>query len=260
MDHLSPTETARRFGVSIKALRLYEQRGLLTPVRTSNGATGSAWRVYGPDQIARLHQILALKRLGLSLARIGQLLGGVDSLEPVLALQEEALARDAARLTRALALVRGARAKLALGQTLSIDDLANLTKETAMTSLTDEERYKLMKPFSDKHFTAEDAEKLRQRKFDQPAITAQWNELFEKAKTLAAADVDPAAPEAQDLARRWNGLIEQFTGGDADLRHKVGAVWKDAMNDPKVAPVIPLTPEVATFMGKALEHMKTQPK
>ncbi len=63
--HLSPTETSERFGVSIKALRLYEQRGLLTPLRSQAG-----WRTYGPAQIARLHQILALKRFGLPLARI----------------------------------------------------------------------------------------------------------------------------------------------------------------------------------------------
>ena len=61
--HLSPTETARRFGVSIKALRLYEQRGLLTPLRSEAG-----WRTYGPDQIGRLHQVLTLKGLGLPLA------------------------------------------------------------------------------------------------------------------------------------------------------------------------------------------------
>jgi DNA-binding transcriptional MerR regulator len=64
-SHLSPAETAKRFGISIKALRLYEQHGLLKPLRTANGSTGAAWRVYGSDQIARLHQVLALKRLGL---------------------------------------------------------------------------------------------------------------------------------------------------------------------------------------------------
>jgi hypothetical protein len=68
-SHLSPAETAKRFGISIKALRLYEQHGLLKPLRTANGSTGAAWRVYGSDQIARLHQILALKRLGLSTER-----------------------------------------------------------------------------------------------------------------------------------------------------------------------------------------------
>jgi DNA-binding transcriptional MerR regulator len=66
-SHLSPAQTAKRFGISIKALRLYEQHGLLKPLRAANGSTGAAWRVYGSDQLARLHQILALKRLGLSL-------------------------------------------------------------------------------------------------------------------------------------------------------------------------------------------------
>ena len=60
------------------------------------------------DWIARLHQILALKRLGLSLARIGELLTGPDALETVLALQEQVLARDSEHLAHALALVRAA--------------------------------------------------------------------------------------------------------------------------------------------------------
>src|SRR5690349_4153019 len=102
--HLSPNEVARRFGVSIKALRLYERRGLLTPLRSEAG-----WRTYGPDQIARLHQILALKRMGLSLVRIGEVLAAGAMLEPVLALQEDLLTRDAARLARALRLVQTAR-------------------------------------------------------------------------------------------------------------------------------------------------------
>jgi MerR family transcriptional regulator, thiopeptide resistance regulator len=249
--HLSPQEVASRFGVSIKALRLYEQRGLLTPMRSEAG-----WRTYGPVQIARLHQIVALKRLGLSLAQIGELLLGRDDLDAVLALQEQVLSRQSQSVAQALALLRSARAKLASGQALSIDDLANLNTETVMQNLTDEERYKLMKPISDKYFTPEDTEKLRQRKYDQPAITAQWNELFEKAKAFAAANTDPASPEVQYLACRWNALIEQFTGGDDGLRQKVRAVWKDAMHDSKIAPVIPLTPEVSAFMGNALEHLK----
>ena len=108
--HLSPAETARRFGLSIKALRLYEQHGLLQPVRTSNGSTGAGWRVYGSDQLARLHQILALKRLGLSLGQIGELLVRADALAPILAVQERALVKDGERIARALTLLRKAQA------------------------------------------------------------------------------------------------------------------------------------------------------
>ena len=61
---LNPSEAAKRLGVSAKALRLYEQRGLIAPVRTAAG-----WRVYGPDEMARVTEIAALRELGLSLAR-----------------------------------------------------------------------------------------------------------------------------------------------------------------------------------------------
>ncbi|MGE0717631.1 MAG: MerR family transcriptional regulator, partial [Alphaproteobacteria bacterium] len=45
---LNPAEAARRLGVSAKALRLYEQRGLIAPARSAAG-----WRAYGPDEMVR---------------------------------------------------------------------------------------------------------------------------------------------------------------------------------------------------------------
>ncbi len=59
---LNPSAAALRLGVSAKALRLYEQSGLVLPSRTPAG-----WRVYGPDDIARAADIVALRALGLSL-------------------------------------------------------------------------------------------------------------------------------------------------------------------------------------------------
>jgi hypothetical protein len=42
------SEAAKRLGVSIKALRLYEQQGLVTPGRTATG-----YRIFGPVQMDR---------------------------------------------------------------------------------------------------------------------------------------------------------------------------------------------------------------
>ena len=249
--HLSPAETAKRFGVSIKALRLYEQRGLLTPMRSGNG-----WRAYGPVQIARLHQIITLKRLGLPLAQIGELLAGADGLDDVLALQERALARDSEKLAHALGVVRAARAKLASGAALSIDDLATLNRETVMKTLTDIERMQLLKPISDKYFSKEDSDALKARKFDQPEMTAKWDALMNEAKAFIAAKADPTSPPVQDLAWRWNALIEQFTGGDQGMRGKIKAVWQEAMADPKLAPIIPVTPELWDYLTRAMRHLR----
>ena len=61
-------EVARRTGLTCRALRFYEARGLLAPLRTYSGR-----RLYGRGELERIKQILALKRAGLSLAQIPRL-------------------------------------------------------------------------------------------------------------------------------------------------------------------------------------------
>ncbi|WP_155913863.1 MerR family transcriptional regulator [Asticcacaulis sp. AC466] len=81
--HLTLSEICRRLGVSRKALRLYEAHGLVRPDRTA-----SEWRIYGPEQISRLHQILALKRFGFPLKREAEIMNDkVPDLDRLLALR-----------------------------------------------------------------------------------------------------------------------------------------------------------------------------
>jgi len=255
---LTPAETAKRFGVSIKALRLYESHGLLTPLRKSAGSTGSAWRSYGPDQIARLHQILALKSLGFPLARIGALLHGPGALKSVLALQEQALAQDWARLSRALALVHAAQAKLDSGQVLSIDDLANLTKETSMASKLTRPTYfhPALVPHQHKYFQSEEIEAFAAREdFDQEREIATFFKLITELKLLAAAG-DPASPAALDFGRRWKAHSEALTQGDRDVAGRMRNMVKDALADPVTAPQMPFSAADLAFLEQVFGKLK----
>jgi DNA-binding transcriptional MerR regulator len=250
--NLSPTETARRFGVTIKALRLYESRGLLTPLRSRSG-----WRTYGPEQIARLHQILALKALGLSLTSIGQLLASADTLDAVLALQDQALAQDAKRIARAQALIRATRHKLKTGQALSIDDLATLSKETSMTSKLTRPTlfHPALVPHQHKYFRPEELEALAsQEDFDQEKSICNWNAMIAELKVLTATG-DPASPAAADLARRWWAETESFTKGDQILRTKLLNMTKDAFADPVTAAQMPYTHAELAFLRDIFNHM-----
>jgi MerR family transcriptional regulator/heat shock protein HspR len=56
-------------GVPAATLRLYEDRGLLTPART-----GGRTRRYSPSDIARIHRIAELSAAGINLAGIGLIL------------------------------------------------------------------------------------------------------------------------------------------------------------------------------------------
>jgi DNA-binding transcriptional MerR regulator len=249
--HLSPTETATRFGVSIKALRLYEQRGLLAPLRSEAG-----WRTYGPDQIVRLHQILTLKRLGLPLAKISALLAGLDGLEPVLALQEQVLARESEQLSRALALVRAARDKLKCGQALSIDDLANLTRETVMTAPPDvKELGALLKPFAERLLSEDDKAAIKAKVTDRDQVIRDWNGLIAEAHVLVESG-DPTSPAAQDLARRWTVMVARFAPSDPDIKTKAKALWNDAMGNPEVAAKMATHRKIMDFVDQAIAHLK----
>ena len=63
-------ELARRGGVTVRTLHHYDALGLLKPgARSSSG-----YRLYQENDLVRLHQIQALRRVGLSLAEIGDLL------------------------------------------------------------------------------------------------------------------------------------------------------------------------------------------
>jgi DNA-binding transcriptional MerR regulator len=249
--HLSPAETAQALGLSIKALRLYESRGLVRPKRTAAG-----WRVYGPDELASLHQVIALKRLGLPLARITELMAGRGlALDAVLALQEKALAEEGTRVDRALALVRSARTKLAHGEALSIDDLATLTTETTMATPSKQDWKDVFEPLIEKYFPPDKLAETTKRHFDQAKVTAEWNALIAEANQ-AMAKGDPSTPEALDIARRWNALVEQFTKGDPVLFDGARKVWDDAMADPRNAGKFPVSPALFTFVGKAMAKLK----
>jgi DNA-binding transcriptional MerR regulator len=98
-------KVVRQFGLTHRALRFYESRGLIKPAR--RGST----RLYGPKHLERLAVIVKAKRLGLTLTAIGQLLGDERS-EQTLRLSREACAAQIAVLERKLAETQEALAEL----------------------------------------------------------------------------------------------------------------------------------------------------
>jgi DNA-binding transcriptional MerR regulator len=95
---------ARLAGVSVRTLRYYDEVGLLHPVWVD---PRNGYRWYAPEQLHRLHRILALRDLGVHLAEIGLLISddlSVEELRGILLLRRaeahDRLAADTARLAR----------------------------------------------------------------------------------------------------------------------------------------------------------------
>ena len=131
VQFLSPAEAANRLGVSAKALRLYEQRGLIAPIRTAAG-----WRAYGPEQMARAAEIATLRALGLSLSQVARALGGdPQGLEPALAAHQAALEGRVRQLADAVEKVRRLRGDLDGGKAPAAGELARLLQPASEFSV-----------------------------------------------------------------------------------------------------------------------------
>jgi DNA-binding transcriptional MerR regulator len=130
IQFLNASEAARRLGVSVKALRLYEQRGLVAPIRSAAG-----WRAYGPDEMARAAEIAALRALGFSLAQVARVLkGDPEGLEPALAQHQAMLEARLRELAGMVEKLRGLRSDLAQGRAPTVAELAHLAAPAAACS------------------------------------------------------------------------------------------------------------------------------
>ncbi|CAN7244944.1 MerR family transcriptional regulator [Caulobacter sp. LjRoot300] len=221
---LSPSEAARRLGVSAKALRLYEQRGLVAPGRTAAG-----WRAYGPDEMVRAGQVVALRALGLSLAQVAQVLSGDTlALEPALAAHQARLERQGRQLAGQVEKVRALRAGLARGQAPDAEDLAGLLAAAACPSVA----FDLPWPWGGEPFVLSDIPPLTY--ITGPLGSGKTRLALSLAEALlgavflgldrtadggaavrASLDADPALAARVDRTRAW--LVEDGATPSDDL-------------------------------------------
>lgn len=81
-------ELADFFGISVKAVRIYEKKGILVPAYTD---PESGYRYYTPNQLHQLAALLELKALGFSLDEIKDVMVGESSKEALYKAMQEKL-------------------------------------------------------------------------------------------------------------------------------------------------------------------------
>src|ERR1700690_1907585 len=91
------SDLAKATGLSQRVLRHWEELGLVTPARTAAGH-----RRYGPAEITRLYQALALRQAGLRLGQIKTLLDARDPESAATTLRAHLAELDAPLYRRAL--------------------------------------------------------------------------------------------------------------------------------------------------------------
>lgn len=198
-------DVARRTGLTHRALRFYEARGLVQPLRSDGGR-----RLYGRGELARLNAIVALRRAGFPVARIADMLGRrpVD-LGAMVAAQIAVIDAQALELAQSRALLHEVQSRIGRGEPIDVATLCSLIeKGRGMT----EENWKAV---VDRYYTPEQQAEWKARwaeapaDFDPATYHTQWRALSDRI--AAALPLDPASDMAQAFVDEWFALLKPFS-------------------------------------------------
>lgn len=190
-------------GVTPRTLRWYDQKGLLKPRRT----TEAGYRLYGPQEVDRLQDILFYKELGLELEAVREILDAPD-FDRLAALRSHLAALEARRrrLDALILTVEKTIDEAEGGRPMSDREKFEAFKRRAVEA--NEEQYG--REIREKYGT--EAVEGSNRKFLSMTEEehGQWKALEAEILSALAAAVregeDPAGPEGRRIAelhRRW---------------------------------------------------------
>lgn len=199
-------ELAKRTGLTVRALHHYDSIGLLRP----SGRSDSGYRLYSRDDVARLHGIQTLRRMGLSLSDVAQLLdGGAVTLPAILAQQISTVDQQISQAQALRERLSVMQMILAGGGQPEIDDwLGSLS---------------LMSTF-ERYFSAGELKLVFERWRHNEA---EWPPLLQAVRDAMDRGVRPDSIELQPLARRWMDVSARWMSGDIALLKRWGSMLRE---------------------------------
>lgn len=230
-------DVAARTGVSVRTLHHYEDIGLLRP----SGRTAAGHRIYEAHDVERLLRVRALRQLGLGLEEIGRCLQQPEGeTEAVLRRRLEAITAEIEVAQRLRQRLEGLLEALEHRPTTPDVDALIDTLE-AMTMF-------------EKYFTQEQLDQLAQRREalgpeGMAKAEQEWPQLIAAARAELEAGREPTDPSVVPLARRWKALLEQFSGGNAEVLQSTAQMYQ---HEPGMMQKMGLDPELLAFMGRAM--------
>lgn len=228
---------AKASGLTVRTLHHWDAIGLVVP----SERTGAGHRRYTASDVERLYRVVALQRLGLPLREVAELLEreGPDLRTAV----ARHLSRVEAELERT-ALLRDRLARLV--STLSASaDVPGAELIDAIEVMTMHEQY-----YTDEQLAqlSDRADQLGPEGMER--AQQDWATLIDEVRAEMEAGTDPADPKVQALADRWIALIEQFTGGDPEIRANLQRMYEE--QGPAKASHDMMDPEVMAYAHRAL--------
>ena len=235
-------DVAKRTGLTSRALRFYEARGLIKPLRTYSGR-----RIYGRGELERIQQIMALKRAGLSLAQIGKLTArGTMDLRGIVDAQLQLIEERKAELDEAKSLLLTVKSRIDRGEPVDAATFCSLIRNGDKVMQPED-----WKKVTDRCFSPEEkahwAEHPPQPGFDQAEYSRKWADLGRRVEAAIPKGLHSA--EAQALYDEWQQLLAPFKAVATPQMMEGATRLYERMDEwHGDAPNAPFTPEAFRFI------------
>jgi DNA-binding transcriptional MerR regulator len=226
-------ELAARASMTVRTLHHYDSIGLLVPSARSD----AGYRLYDRNDVARLHQIQALRKFGMALAGIGAYLDSPEASPlSVVARQIALLDRQIDEAARMRQTLLALHAQLSNGEEPALDTLLTTLEQMTMY---------------EKYFSKEELQQLPI--YQNKDADADWKQLVAQVSGAMASSVPAGGDSAKALARRWMELLERDTAGNPAFLSRLDAMHE---KEPSVQRDTGISMQLKGYVMRAIAEVK----
>ncbi|WP_426305354.1 MerR family transcriptional regulator [Acidovorax facilis] len=230
-------ELAKRCSLSVRTLYHYDSIGLLSPtLRTAGGA-----RIYGSQDLARLHRILVLKDIGYALADIRTALddtrtGPLQTIRRQIDLLEtkERKARELSTKLKHIA--------------------ERLTDTTDAVETVDWLDLLEMTALYEQHLSETEVQAMRSPATGSARdIESQRDRLIAEVRQCMLSDARGASPQAHAIAWRWVRMVIALTSNNPALASKLKTLQE---REVRAQELVGIDAGLIKWIGEAIVHAR----
>lgn len=212
-------ELAELTGLSIRTLRYYDQIKLFSP----SEYTASGHRRYAHTDLQKLHKILVLKQMGLSLEEVQEIIANEksNSILDMIDKQINRICEDIKVQQQLLRQLQEVKGELASKENISIKDLTSL--------------FALMKMNRSKYFTDSQIAEMRSyyNQLDEDSLKEAEKEfqlLLIKLRKEKDQGTSPKNKRVQELSIKWKHIVYSFSHSNPQLERNAELFYADNPN------------------------------
>jgi len=234
--YISSGELAKRFKISIRTIRYYDQIGLVRPSKLGEGGK----RLYSAEDCLVIEKVILLKSLALPLQEIKKIIKD-QSIETILIAHKTSLEDQLVNIQKSIAQTTSLLHILRLEGTINWEDLISL-----ILPLQQSRNW-------DSYFSMEEQETLDESlpKIEKDTLsTKKWINLIKRIELCLQKDISPSSEQAKLIMEDMEILSEEAFQGDQNLVNKFWEVRRSKESSSELN-LYPIKQEIIDFIEKA---------